>query len=217
MAGNVPALDSNGNLVIDVFPDSVTLDTEVPTFIADFLSDALMNNTATRITVTLDGNNKLNFVVDEPVVQSQARITGDGTTTDPLDIADGAIASQYLADEGVTEPKLDAANAPTAGQVLSWDATAMRFRWIDGQGIVAVATDGTLTGDGTTGDELGLADDSVTEPKLAMFNTPTNGQVVSWDDDNSRLTWTDQNSVGQSITNVTFDFADAGDYLYAGG
>ena len=38
MAGNVPALDSNGNLVIDVFPDSVTLDTEVPTFIADFLS-----------------------------------------------------------------------------------------------------------------------------------------------------------------------------------
>jgi hypothetical protein len=36
-----------------------------------------------------------------------------------------------------------------------------------------------------------LADDSVTEPKLAMGNSPTDGYVIAWDGDTSELVWLD--------------------------
>lgn len=54
---------------------------------------------------------------------------GDLTgTASNAQIAVGAVGAAELANDSVTEPKLDAANTPTSGQVLSWNGT--NFSWI---------------------------------------------------------------------------------------
>lgn len=50
-------------------------------------------------------------------------------TASNAQIAAGAVGATELASNSVTEPKLDAANAPTSGYVLSWNGT--NFTWID--------------------------------------------------------------------------------------
>lgn len=50
------------------------------------------------------------------------------------------LPAQGLADGSVTEPKLDAANTPTNGQVLSYNGT--NFTWVD------VSVSGYVQGDG---------------------------------------------------------------------
>lgn len=50
------------------------------------------------------------------------------------------LPAQGLADDSVTEPKLDAANTPTSGQVLSYNGT--NFSWIN------VSVSGYVQGDG---------------------------------------------------------------------
>ena len=114
----------------------------------------------------------------------------------------------------------------TTGQVLTRTGTGKE--WADqtgmGGGLTTVASDTTLSGDGTSGDPLGIADDSITtvqlanlavhtanlgllsvhaaqladdeitEPKLAASNAPGTNQVLSWD--GATLTWADQTGGG---------------------
>jgi hypothetical protein len=49
-----------------------------------------------------------------------------------------------------------------------------------GSGSTTVVHDSTLTGDGTIGAPLGLADDAVTEPKIAASNTPSDGDGLTF-------------------------------------
>ena len=205
--GNVPILDASGDLPESTIPDSLTRDSEVDPAITAFLLSALSGNMTTRITVALDAGNKLNLVVDEPTVHTSARLTGDGSAASILDLADDSVGADQLTADAVTEAAVDATNTPTQGQVLAYDATSMRFFWTDpATGLSSVETDSTMIGDGTTGDELGVADDAIDEPRLAMSNSPTNGQVVGWNSGLGVMSWIDQNNVGQGVVDAVFDF-----------
>ena len=85
-------------------------------------------------------------------VASDATLSGDGTTGDPLGVADNSITTVQLADlavrtanlglasvhdaqlaaDSVTEPKLAASNDPVANQVLGWSGSALQ--WVNGGG-----------------------------------------------------------------------------------
>ena len=131
--------------------------------------------------------------------------------------ADGAFSFGRLAPGG------------TDGQVLTRTATGKE--WADatgmGGGLTTVASDATLSGDGTSGSPLGVADDSITtlqladsavrtvnlgllsvhgvqiaddtitEPKLNASNDPATGQVLGWD--GSDLTWAAPNGTGRTF------------------
>ena len=89
-------------------------------------------------------------------------------------------------------------------------------------GLNSVTSDSTLSGDGTAGNPLELADgavtepklasDAVTEPKLAVGNAPQDTQVLSWDATNSRLLWKDDETTpgGTGLTSVSHDTAFGG-------
>ena len=88
------------------------------------------------------------------------------------------------------------ATSGTTGQVLT--RTAGGQAWEDatgmGGGLLTVASDATLSGDGTSLDPLGIADDSITEPKLAASNAPGTNQVLGWD--GTALEWVAQTGGG---------------------
>ena len=111
-----------------------------------------------------------------------------------------------LADEGVTEPRLDATNSAGTGQVLGY-AGSGQFEWVDqaSGGLTSVTTDGTLTGDGTSGNQLGLAAGGVAESRLDATNTPNNGQVLSYSGGDA-FTWVDPSaSVSTDGVTITGD------------
>ena len=66
-------------------------------------------------------------------------------------------------------------------QVLTRDSSVAGMTWEDASGgIASVNTDGTLTGDGSTGSPLGVADDAIAPPQLNVPADPTDGQVLSY-------------------------------------
>lgn len=85
------------------------------------------------------------------------------------------IETSELQDAAVTGEKIDQMSA-TNGQVLTFDGTTWAPDDVNGDdwGGQTAETDASLTGNGTTGDELGLAQ-----------NGATDGQILSWDDTNS--------------------------------
>ena len=104
-------------------------------------------------------------------VDTDSSLTGDGSGTSPLGIADGSI----------TEAKLAASNTPTDGQVLTYDATD-GLTWAvddtDSGGLSTVSTDATIDGDGSTGSPLSLADAAVTDAKIVdMAATKLTGLI----------------------------------------
>jgi hypothetical protein len=85
---------------------------------------------------------------------------GDLTgTASNAQIAAGAVGTMELASDSVTEPKLDASNAPSNGQVLSWNGT--NFTWVtpssstgyvQGQGISKITVGATAPSTPAVGD-----------------------------------------------------------------
>ena len=117
--------------------------------------------------LSVDATKIVGGLLDEKVIPAldASKITGT--------IADERLpAVSRIADEIVTEPKLDASNDPGDGQVLSWDDDH-GLTWKDdetasaGSGLASVSTDGTLEGTGETTDPLHIADDGVTASKIA--------------------------------------------------
>lgn len=115
------------------------------------------------------------------VVESDATMDGEGTTADPLGVADNAITTNKLLNSAVTSEKLDQMGA-SADQFLKWDGTA----WVpsnvtggtgDNWGSQVAETDATLNGEGTTADPLGVANDAITTDKLA--NGAVNGEKIN--------------------------------------
>lgn len=73
---------------------------------------------------------------------SDPAVGGDlsGTASNAQIVA-GAVGAAELADSSVTEPKLDASNLPSSGQVLSWNGT--NFTWVN-----QTSNTGYVQGDG---------------------------------------------------------------------
>ena len=134
----------------------------------------------------------------------------DGSVTDAKVASDAAIAQSKLADiavndlptipysklsstptiptslpptdASVTPAKISATDTPTTGEFLQISIDAQgneTFNWS-----TAVTT---------------IADSSITEPKLAAHNTPTDDQVLAWDATNSRLYWKDDQDTTYTI------------------
>jgi hypothetical protein len=108
-----------------------------------------------------------------------ATITGDGSATNPLNLANNAVTSDKIVDGGIQGVDINQMNA-TDGQVLKWSQS--QNRWLpqvdntggtggtgDNWGTQKVEINATLTGDGTTSSPLSIA------PQGA-----TNGQVLKW-------------------------------------
>lgn len=77
-----------------------------------------------------------------PLPAGDPTMGGDLTgTASNAQIAAGAVGPNELANDSVTEPKLDAANSPSNGQVLSWNGT--NFTWI-----TPTSSTGYVQGDG---------------------------------------------------------------------
>ena len=134
-------------------PTDIATDGDITTAINAALTDAVIGNTETGITVTFDTNGKLNFIVDGLPVHTTAAFTGDGTTANPLGLANNA----------VSEGNLNMGNAPTDAYVVGWDAANSRLLWLAqtggmGGGLSVVATDASITGNGTSGSPLSITD-----------------------------------------------------------
>jgi hypothetical protein len=125
---------------------------------------------------------------------SAAQIVGGAVGA--TELATNAVTTIKINDGAVTTAKLGTTGAPTNGQLLSYNGTTMAWTTVSG-------ADPTMGGDisGTASNAqivagavgaTELASDAVTEPKLAVTNTPTSGQVLSYN--GSALAWANASS-----------------------
>ncbi len=142
-------------------------------------------------------------------VSTDATITGDGTSGDPLSIANPFTDDDESQLDAL--PPLWAAGDHAVGDQVSWDGKVYRCLatrsstntgnpatdttgWAevgtgDGDGLASVSTDATITGDGTSGDPLSIAnpftDDDESQldalPPLWSAGDHAVGDQVSWD------------------------------------
>ncbi|PQJ33830.1 hypothetical protein BSZ35_03730 [Salinibacter sp. 10B] len=135
-------------------------------------------------------------------------------------IADNSLTAQDLAAGAVGVGELNATAAPSTDQVLSFDGTGLAWTNAAAGDITGVTTVGGLTGGSDTGEvtlsiatggvsesllansavsTVKILDGAITEPKLGTTNTPTQGQLLSYD--GASLAWTEGG--GGDITSVS--------------
>lgn len=105
-----------------------------------------------------DSNDDFEVLVDDSTLEI-VTITGIG---DALQVKDG----------GITEPKLDALNAPTDGYVLSWNDGSSQFEWVE-----VDVTDAVLEADVVVG-EVPTGDIDTLNTTYTVANTPVTGTVA---------------------------------------
>ena len=132
-------------------PTDIATDADITTAINAALTDAVIGNTETGITVTFDTNGKLNFIVTGNAVHTSAAFTGDGSVANPLGLANNA----------VSEANLNIGNTPVDAYVIGYDLANLRMLWVAqtggmGGGLSVVATDASVGGDGTSGNPLSI-------------------------------------------------------------
>jgi hypothetical protein len=116
-----------------------------------------------------------------------SRVIDDGSVT-TADLAPGAAVTSLTG--GGETLKGDLSLATTGNASLAVSGTTLT---IGASGLASVARDSTLTGTGTVGDALGLADGGVAESKLNASNTPLDGQVLSYGGSDT-FTWVPSSS-----------------------
>lgn len=164
-------------------------------------------STATQ--TALDGK-----VDDTLSVSGADSITGGGalSTDRSLSLVGDAAApgnNQYYGTNGTGTKGYHAlpAGDPTMGGDLSGTASNAQ--------LTAGSVDSTELANGSVTDTK-LADDSVTEAKLAMSNSPSTGQVVSWN--GSGLTWgatTAYSFTAVNISSATYTVGGPWEYVFA--
>ncbi|TQD40278.1 tail fiber domain-containing protein [Haloflavibacter putidus] len=130
--------------------------------------------------ISISGSDEISADLGTDIETSELQ---DASVTEAK-IADNAITTTKINDAAITAEKINAMGA-TNGQVLTFNGTNWTPDNItggsgDNWGSQVAETDATLTGDGTTGNELGLAQ-----------NGATDGQILQWDDTNANWTPTD--------------------------
>ena len=107
------------------------------------------------------------------------------------------VTSLSLADNSVTEPKLYMYNTPIDGHVIEWDQATGRMQWTSVGNL-------SLLNDSVT--SIKLADDAVTEPKLALgVNLPADNQVITWDQTSMSMDWEDVTQAGIGTNAINTD------------
>ena len=167
------------------------------------------------------------------------KLANDSVNSNKL--ADNAVSNAKIADAQIRPSKLHASNVGLNTQVPALDLANNRFTWADnaGGGLAQVNSDGTLSGLGTPGNALGVADggvdtdqlaDAAVETdklddgavtnvkvadgtlqglKLAATNSPTDDYVPSYDLASGGFTWVA--NAGGGLTTVTSDNTLDGD------
>lgn len=79
-------------------------------------------------------------------VEHDATLTGDGTASAPLVVADGGIGTAQLANGAVTAPKLSAAAPPSLGQILGFNGANLAWQNAPVGGVRVVDSVGNLVG-----------------------------------------------------------------------
>jgi len=108
-------------------------------------------------------------------IKGLVQLAGDlSGTSDAPTIATNAVSSAKIAANAVTAAKITDANVTTA-------------KLADGAVTTAKITDANVTA-------AKIANDAITEPKLSAANTPTNGQILSYNGTN--FTWVNASAGG---------------------
>ena len=150
-------------------------------------------------------------------VSTDSTLDGDGTSGTPLGVSDNSVDRAKLAASVRTElddipsDLTDLGQVPSAlgnsGQILKMNTAGTALEFTNDEtgmeGFTSVSTDSTLDGDGTSGDPLGLADDSVSTPKI-QNEAVTSGKLES--SINTQL-----NSIAGKLDNVASDATIGGD------
>ena len=157
---------------LDAIPDNFTDLDDTP---------ASLGSAGQVIKVNPDGNGLI-FANDETGMEgftsaaTDSTLDGDGTASTPLGLADDAVSTPKILDEAVTSGKL----ATSINTQLNSIANKLAI----------VASDSTIAGDGTTGDPIGLADNSVSTIKVidqAITEAKLHPDVVAQLGDNENL------------------------------
>jgi hypothetical protein len=130
------------------------------------------------------------------VVQVNAPLTGVGTSGNPLGLAIDATtlsvnaSNQLTANNGsaiwnanqLQGTAIDPGLSPAAGQVLTWNGSAWTAQAVPGDnwGTQVVQVNAPLTGDGTSGNPLGLAIDATTLSVNASNQLTANNGSAIW-------------------------------------
>ena len=153
--------DGTGGSPLSVADDGITSDKIAAGAVdsADLASDAVTNSK----------------VADDAIGTDQVAnnaITGDkilDLTVDTDDIATDAVTGAKIANDAVGVDALSIFGSEVDGRYLQWDSgNGMQWSAVSTGtgGLTEVHSDSTLSGDGTSADELGLADDGVTTVKV---------------------------------------------------
>ncbi|HPW56880.1 MAG TPA: hypothetical protein PLP31_14200, partial [Thermoanaerobaculaceae bacterium] len=118
-------------------------------------------------------------------VTHNGTLTGDGTLSSPLGIANGGVGKTQLAAPG-----------GTSGQVLGTNGSALVWQNAGSGGLSSIAHDGTLAGEGSSSSPLGIANGGVGKTQLAAPGG-TSGQVLGTN--GSALVWQNAGSGGLTL------------------
>ncbi len=154
--------------------------------------------------ISISGSDEISADLGTDIETSELQ---DASVTEAK-ITDNAITTTKINDAAITSEKIDAMGA-TNGQVLTFNGTNWTPDNItggsgDNWGSQVAETDATLTGDGTTGNELGLAQ-----------NGATDGQILQWDDTNANWIPTDPTAGADAFFEADADkinYTDTGNF-----
>lgn len=148
--------------------------------------------------------------------------TGTSSGSVTLSLSDGGVTTVKIANDAVTEAKLDMHNSPADGQILTYDTTN-GMQWEtppsttppDGSVTEAKIASNAVTASKIAANAVGaseiaagavnsekVAAEAITEAKLDISNAPTDGQVLTYKDGTDQLTWATA-SGGDSLTIIT--------------
>jgi hypothetical protein len=195
-------------------------------------NQTLTFNTTTN-ELSISGGNKVTIPMGNgsgdnwgtQTVSTNTTLSGNGTVSSPLSIADGGVTTAKLANNAVDATKLAQMSA-TDGQVLKWNQT--QNRWIpqadntggtggtgDNWGTQTAITNTSISGNGTASSPLSIAQQNATNGQVLKWNGTTwqpandaTSTVGSGDDWGNQFAITASPLTGNGTTNSPLTIAD---------